>query len=137
MASNTTVEVGRFGPYGGRFVAETLIPALDELARAYADARGDAEFEAERHELLAHYVGRPTPLYRAAGLSADTGLEVWLKREDLCHTGAHKVNNTIGQVLLARRMGKNLLRRHNRCSLGHLGGIARPRQRGVKSVCRP
>ncbi len=104
--SADTLEVGRFGPYGGRFVAETLVPALDELARAYADARADAAFEEERHELLAHYVGRPTPLYRAARLSEDTGLDVWLKREDLCHTGAHKVNNTIGQVLLARRMGK-------------------------------
>jgi len=101
-----SVEVGRFGPYGGRFVAETLIPALDELARAYAEARGDAAFEEERKSLLAHYVGRPTPLYHAARLSADVGLDVWLKREDLCHTGAHKVNNTIGQVLLARRMGK-------------------------------
>jgi tryptophan synthase beta chain len=97
---------GRFGPYGGRFVAETLVPALDELAAAYAEARADQRFEAERLELLAHYVGRPTPLYRAPGLSKDTGLDVWLKREDLCHTGAHKVNNTIGQVLLARRMGK-------------------------------
>ncbi|MBW2463689.1 MAG: tryptophan synthase subunit beta [Deltaproteobacteria bacterium] len=104
--TDTTVEAGRFGPYGGRFVAETLVPALDELSRAYAEARADEAFEAERLDLLAHYVGRPTPLYHARRLSEELGLEVWLKREDLCHTGAHKVNNTIGQVLLAKRMGK-------------------------------
>ena len=98
--------VGRFGPYGGRYVAETLIPALDELAAAYAEARADREFEAKRLQLLRDYVGRPTPLYLAERLSDEVGLEIWLKREDLCHTGAHKVNNTVGQVLLAKRMGK-------------------------------
>jgi tryptophan synthase beta chain len=97
---------GRFGPYGGRFVAETLMPALDELDAAYKEARADARFEAERKALLHHYVGRETPLYFASRLSAEVGTRVWLKREDLCHTGAHKINNTIGQVLLAKRMGK-------------------------------
>jgi tryptophan synthase beta chain len=97
---------GRFGPYGGRFVAETLMPALDELTEAYAAARADAAFERERKELLEHYVGRETPLYFAARLSEEVGTRVYLKREDLCHTGAHKINNTIGQVLLAKRMGK-------------------------------
>jgi tryptophan synthase beta chain len=97
---------GRFGPYGGRFVAETLMPALDELDAAYRAARADPSFEAERLRLLRDYVGRETPLYFAKRLSAEVGTRVWLKREDLCHTGAHKVNNTIGQVLLAKRMGK-------------------------------
>jgi len=100
------LEVGRFGPFGGRFVAETLVPALEELARAYAEARADRGFEERRLGLLRDYVGRPTPLYHAERLSAEVGCRVWLKREDLCHTGAHKVNNTIGQVLLAQRMGK-------------------------------
>jgi tryptophan synthase beta chain len=97
---------GRFGPYGGRFVAETLMPALDELDAAYKEARADAAFEAERLRLLKDYVGRETPLYLAHRLSDEVGTRVWLKREDLCHTGAHKINNTIGQVLLAKRMGK-------------------------------
>lgn len=97
---------GRFGPYGGRFVAETLMPALDELDAAYKEARADPEFERERLALLSQYVGRETPLYFAKRLSAEVGTRVWLKREDLCHTGAHKINNTIGQVLLAKRMGK-------------------------------
>ncbi|MCC6874932.1 MAG: tryptophan synthase subunit beta, partial [Sandaracinaceae bacterium] len=92
---------GFFGRFGGRYVAETLMPALDELERAYAEARADASFERERLMLLRDYVGRPTPLFFAARLSEAVGLRVWLKREDLCHTGAHKVNNTIGQVLLA------------------------------------
>ncbi|MFW6086813.1 MAG: tryptophan synthase subunit beta, partial [Myxococcota bacterium] len=97
---------GRFGPYGGRYVAETLMPALDELEAAYAEAREDVRFRERLDQLLADYVGRPTPLYFATRLSAEVGLDVWLKREDLCHTGAHKVNNTVGQVLLASRMGK-------------------------------
>ncbi len=97
---------GVFGRYGGRYVAETLVPALDELERAYAEARADEAFEKRRHDLLRDYVGRPTPIYLAERLSAELSLHVWLKREDLCHTGAHKVNNTIGQVLLAKRMGK-------------------------------
>ncbi len=97
---------GRFGEYGGRFVAETLMPALDELTAAFLEAWSDATFRAELDELLVHYVGRETPLYRARRLSEDSDLTVWLKREDLAHTGAHKVNNTVGQVLLAKRMGK-------------------------------
>ncbi|HEY6877691.1 MAG TPA: tryptophan synthase subunit beta [Polyangiales bacterium] len=97
---------GRFGPYGGRFVAETLMPALDELDAAYREARADPVFEEQRLRLLRDYVGRETPLYLAHRLSDEVGTRVWLKREDLCHTGAHKINNTIGQVLLAKRMGK-------------------------------
>ena len=97
---------GEFGPYGGRYVAETLMPALDELTTAYAQARADDGFKAQLDALLAHYVGRPTPIYHATRLSEEIGCAVWLKREDLCHTGAHKVNNTIGQLLLAQRMGK-------------------------------
>ena len=98
---------GHFGPYGGTFVAETLIHALRELADAYAQYRDDPEFVAEfRHELK-HFVGRPSPIYHAARLSRELGgAQIHLKREDLNHTGAHKVNNTIGQALLARRMGK-------------------------------
>ena len=96
----------RFGPYGGRFVPETLIPALDELTAAYAEAREAASFQAELARLLADYAGRPTPLYHAARLSERCGATVLLKREDLCHTGAHKINNVLGQCLLAKRMGK-------------------------------
>ncbi len=98
---------GRFGEYGGRFVPETLIPAVRELEAAYATARQDPEFNAELHDLLIHYAGRPTPLYRAERLGEELGgATIWLKREDLLHTGAHKINNTLGQALLARRMGK-------------------------------
>ena len=98
---------GHFGPYGGTFVAETLIHALHELEANYERVRQDAEFMAEfRHE-LAHFVGRPSPVYHAARLSREIGgAQIHLKREDLNHTGAHKINNTIGQALLARRMGK-------------------------------
>jgi len=95
-----------FGPYGGRFVPETLIPALDELEQAWIVARGDAAFDAELAGLLSDYVGRPTPLYLARRLSAEVGGKVYLKREDLNHTGAHKINNALGQALLAKRMGK-------------------------------
>jgi len=95
-----------FGPYGGRFVPETLIPALDELTAAYEQARADAAFQAELARLLADYAGRPTPLYHAARLSEACSATVLLKREDLCHTGAHKINNVLGQALLAKRMGK-------------------------------
>ena len=96
----------RFGPYGGRYVPETLIPALDELEREWLAARSDPGFTAELARLLRDYVGRPTPLYRAARLSEAIGGELWLKREDLTHTGSHKINNALGQALLARRMGK-------------------------------
>ncbi len=96
----------RFGPYGGRYVPEVLVPALDELAHAWAEAREDPDFRAELEGLLRGYVGRPTPLYLAERLSARVGRRVYLKREDLAHTGAHKINNALGQALLARRMGK-------------------------------
>ena len=98
---------GHFGPYGGSFVAETLVHALDELKAAYAHYRNEPEFQAEfRHELK-HFVGRPSPVYHAARTSRELGgAQIYLKREDLNHTGAHKINNTIGQALLARRMGK-------------------------------
>jgi tryptophan synthase beta chain len=96
----------RFGPYGGRYVPETLIPALDELEREWLAARSDPGFGDELGRLLRDYVGRPTPLYRAGRLSEATGSEVWLKREDLTHTGSHKINNALGQALLARRMAK-------------------------------
>src|SRR5436853_2708757 len=98
---------GHFGPYGGVFVAETLIHALDELKAAYARYRADPAFVAEFEDELKHYVGRPSPVYHAKRWSAHFGgAQVYLKREDLNHTGAHKVNNVIGQALLARRMGK-------------------------------
>jgi tryptophan synthase beta chain len=98
---------GRFGAYGGRFVPETLVPALDELEAAWLAAREDPAFRRELDELLARFAGRETPLSEARRMSADAGgCRVLLKREDLCHTGAHKINNTLGQVLLARRMGK-------------------------------
>ena len=98
---------GRFGAYGGRYVPETLIPALDDLAREYERARADADFQNELHAYLRDYVGRPSRLYRADSLSERLGgARIYLKREDLNHTGAHKINNTIGQALLARRVGK-------------------------------
>jgi tryptophan synthase beta chain len=97
----------RYGPFGGRYVPETVIAALDELSGAYLAHRDDVAFQAELQGLLARYVGRPTPLYRARGLEAAWGIDrLYLKREDLCHTGAHKINNALGQVLLAHRMGK-------------------------------
>ncbi len=98
---------GHFGPYGGSFVAETLVHALDELKACYDAARRDPVFDAEFRSELAHYVGRPSPIYHAARLSRELGgAQIHLKREDLNHTGAHKINNTIGQAMLARRMGK-------------------------------
>ncbi|CAK0780699.1 tryptophan synthase subunit beta [Gammaproteobacteria bacterium] len=98
---------GHYGPYGGRFVAETLMAPLEELTAAYLHYLGDPEFHAELDADLAHYVGRPSPLYHAERLSRELGgAQIYLKREDLNHTGAHKVNNTVGQALLAKRMGK-------------------------------
>jgi tryptophan synthase beta chain len=99
---------GYFGEYGGRFVPETLVAPVEELTAAYLEARADSLFTAELDRLLAHYVGRPTPLYEAARLAAHAGgrARIFLKREDLTHTGAHKINNALGQALLARRMGK-------------------------------
>jgi tryptophan synthase beta chain len=106
---------GHFGSFGGRYVAETLMPLILELERVYKTAREDPEFEAEFDELLRNYVGRPNPLYYAERLTeavrasapAGKGAKIYLKREELNHTGAHKINNCIGQALLARRMGKN------------------------------
>jgi tryptophan synthase beta subunit len=111
MRVATTTEAraarGRFGPYGGQFVPEVLMPALAELEAAYLAARVDPAFQAELNDLLRAYVGRPTPLYEARRLAAEWGgARVFLKREDLAHTGAHKINNALGQGLLARRMGK-------------------------------
>jgi tryptophan synthase beta chain len=98
---------GHFGAYGGVFVAETLIHALEELKREYLRARDDPQFQAELTSELKHYVGRPSPVYHAKRLSQQLGgAQIWLKREDLNHTGAHKINNTVGQGLLARRMAK-------------------------------
>lgn len=103
IAKETT---GRFGTFGGRYVPESLIAALDEVGKAYAEARADAKFWTELDALLRSYVGRPSPLFEARRLSEAAGATVYLKREDLNHTGAHKINNTVGQILLARRMGK-------------------------------
>ncbi|MGH2672561.1 MAG: tryptophan synthase subunit beta [Actinomycetota bacterium] len=97
---------GRFGTYGGRYVPEVLIPALDELADAWSRLRADPDFRAELSSLSEHFVGRPTPLTRAERLSSELGYRIWLKREDLAHTGAHKINNALGQALLAKRLGK-------------------------------
>ena len=97
---------GRFGAYGGRYAPETLMPALEELEHEFSTAWKDRTFRAELSELLSTYVGRPTPVFHARRLSSELGLDLWLKREDLAHTGAHKINNTIGQALLTKRMGK-------------------------------
>jgi tryptophan synthase beta chain len=97
----------RFGPYGGQYVPETLMPALAELEQAWSEARQDAAFRTELDSLLHDYVGRPTPLYHATRLSEAAGHTIYLKREDLNHTGAHKINNALGQALLAKRMGKH------------------------------
>ena len=105
-AADDAERLGWFGRFGGRYVPETLIPALDELDAAYAASQADPAFAVELHHLLTTYVGRPSALSDAPRLSAHVGTPVYLKREDLNHTGAHKINNTVGQVLLARRMGK-------------------------------
>jgi tryptophan synthase beta chain len=108
--ANVPDEGGHFGVYGGRYVAETLMPALLEVEKAYAIAKADPAFDAEFRSMLRHYVGRPSPLYFAERLTeAWGGARVYLKREDLNHTGAHKINNTLGQAILARRMGKRRL----------------------------
>ncbi len=104
---NVPDQRGRFGPFGRRFVPETLVYALEELEREYAKAKADPQFQEELRRLLAEYVGRPSPLYFAERLTEHVGgARIFLKREDLNHTGAHKINNTLGQVLLTRRMGK-------------------------------
>ena len=100
----TSVDTGYFGPYGGRYVPETLVPALDELERGWREIKVDPGFALELEGLQRDYVGRPTPLYRTERLAE--GKSVYLKREDLCHTGAHKINNALGQALIARRLGK-------------------------------
>ncbi len=106
-ASPSQSRPGRFGVYGGRYVPETLMAALMELEREYEIAKGDAAFQAELHSLLTDYAGRPTPLYSARRLTESLGgAKIYLKREDLLHTGAHKINNSLGQGLLAKRMGK-------------------------------
>jgi tryptophan synthase beta chain len=110
MTSQQPDAKGHFGIYGGRYVAETLMPVLLEIEQAYAAAAADPAFMAEYRRLLAHYVGRPSPLYLASRLTAACGgARIYLKREDLNHTGAHKINNTIGQALLAQRMGRHRL----------------------------
>jgi len=106
MTMDRPDERGRFGDYGGRFAPETLMPALAELESAFDEARVDPAFRSRLDGLLSDYAGRPTPLYEADRLSGELGIRVLLKREDLLHTGAHKINNTIGQGLLAARMGK-------------------------------
>jgi tryptophan synthase beta chain len=98
---------GRFGPFGGRYVPEILVAPLDQLEATYEQARNDPAFHAELDELSRQYAGRPTPLYHARRLSKHLGVEIYIKREDLLHTGAHKINNCLGQALLARRMGKS------------------------------
>jgi len=97
---------GRFGSFGGRFVPEPLVPACQELEAAFADAWSDESFIAEYRRILREYGGRPTPLTKCGRLSEELGIELYLKREDLAHTGSHKINNVIGQALLTKRMGK-------------------------------
>src|SRR2546430_4555904 len=127
---------GRFGAFGGRYVPETLIPALDELAREYEKARRAPRSKVELDSYLREYVGRPTPLYYAERLSKKLGgAKIYLKREDLCHTGAHKTNNTIGQGLLTRRMGKRRVIAEDRAgqhrvALGTRGAVVRPPRGG-------
>ena len=124
---NPAVQVaGRFGAYGGRYVPETLMAALEELEAAYAVAQDDPAFHAELDGLLHHYCGRPTPLYFAKRMSEQVGgAKIYLKREDLLHTGAHKINNALGQGLLARRMGKQRINRGD--GRGGSMGWLRPR----------
>ena len=105
-AISTADDRGRFGAFGGRYVPEVLIPALEELDRAWRSLREDEAFNEELGRLLRDFVGRPTPLSNAEALSDELGYRIWLKREDLAHTGAHKINNCVGQVLLAKRLGK-------------------------------
>src|SRR6266852_697251 len=107
VSSSVPDTQGRFGPYGGRFVPETLMHALRQLTDEYLRARDDPEFQKQLHYYLKHYVGRPSPLYYAERLTHEAGgARIYLKREDLNHTGAHKINNCIGQALLTKRMGK-------------------------------
>ena len=100
---------GRFGQFGGRYVPETLVPACQELEAAFRDAWDDPSFRLELHDLLRDYAGRPSPLTECHNLSAELGCRILFKREDLNHTGSHKINNVLGQALLAKRMGKKRL----------------------------
>src|SRR5438045_9109012 len=113
---------GNFGDYGGRYVPETLIPALDELDRGWRDAQADDSFRAELHDLLTTYAGRPTPLTLAERFAP--GKRIYLKREDLLHTGAHKLNNALGQALLARRLDKRRIVAETGAGMHGLGGAA-------------
>ena len=130
------VGLGRFGEFGGRFVPETLVPALEELEAEFRTAWASEEFRAEYAELLTSYAGRPTPVTECHRLSDRLGVRVLLKREDLTHTGSHKINNVLGQALLARRMGKQRVHRGDggrparRCHC-HRGGAVRARLHGV------
>ncbi|HTO01987.1 MAG TPA: pyridoxal-phosphate dependent enzyme, partial [Microthrixaceae bacterium] len=101
--------LGRFGSFGGMFVPETLVPALQELEEAFRDAWADESFRAELDRLLRDYAGRPSPLTECSRLGEKLGIRLFLKREDLNHTGSHKINNVLGQALLAKRMGKTRL----------------------------
>ena len=106
--TNTPDANGRFGDFGGRFVSETLMPLILDLQAEYDRAKDDPTFWAEMDDLWTHYVGRPSPLYHAERLTEELGgAKIYLKRDELNHTGAHKINNVLGQILLARRMGKN------------------------------
>ena len=127
---------GRFGVYGGRYVPETLIPALEALAATYDRLAADTAFWAEFEGLLAEYVGRPTPLSEAPRLSDAVRARVLLKREDLNHTGAHKINNALGQALLARRMGKTAHHRRDgrRPARRRDGDGVRPVRPGVRGL---
>lgn len=107
MKGKVPDEKGRFGEYGGRYMPEVLMPAVEELKEEYERVRDDIKFTGELEQYLSEYVGRPTPLSFCANLSREMGLKLYLKREDLAHTGAHKINNTMGQALLAKRMGKS------------------------------
>ena len=109
MHVKTKTKKGRFGPYGGQYAAETLMPALIELEAAFQQARKDPVFLSDYQRYLKDYAGRPSLLYHAERVSQELGCKVYLKREDLNHTGAHKINNVLGQTLLARRMGKQKL----------------------------
>src|SRR4051794_18091129 len=127
-------ERGRFGIHGGRFVAETLMPLLLEIEQAYEDAKRDPTFKAELDHYLADYVGRPSPLYLAERLTEHLGgCKVYFKREELNHTGAHKINNVLGAVTVARRVGKN--RRVAETRAGQHGGAAATRCAGFGFGC--
>src|SRR4051794_1459360 len=127
-------ERGHFGIFGGRFVAETLMPLILDLEKAYAEAKADPAFQAEMNGYLKHYVGRPSPLYLAERLTEHLGgAKIYFKREELNHTGSHKVNNVLGAVTVARRVGKN--RRVAETRAGQHGGAAATRCAGFGFGC--